>query len=134
MCSALGRSLPALRYDLRGFGRTASGGRAAFSHADDLLAVLDAMGVARCDLVGVSMGGSVAVNFALDHAERVRNLVLVSPGLVGWEWSEEWRALWQPIVAAARAGAMDEARRLWWQHPLFATTRASAAGGSRGAG
>jgi pimeloyl-ACP methyl ester carboxylesterase len=35
--------------------------------------------------------------------------------------------LWREITAKARAGAMDEARQLWWQHPLFATTRSGAA-------
>jgi pimeloyl-ACP methyl ester carboxylesterase len=121
-------ALPAMRYDLRGFGQSPSPDDAPFNHADDLLAILDATGVGQCDLVGVSMGASVALNFTLDHPERVRNLVLISPGLVGWEWSEDWQRLWRPIVAMARAGAMDEARRLWWQHPLFETTRNSAGG------
>lgn len=128
--SALGDQLSMLRYDLRGFGRSAIQQDMSFNHADDLLAILDRLGIDRCDLVGVSMGGSIALNFALDHAERVRNLVLISPGLVAWEWSEAWRALWRAIVAHARSGDMDEARRLWWQHPLFATTRASTAGQS----
>jgi pimeloyl-ACP methyl ester carboxylesterase len=126
--SEFGDALAALRYDLRGFGRSASLADVPFSHTDDLLAILGATGVEQCDLVGVSMGGSTALNFALDHPERVRNLVLVSPGLVGWEWSEDWQRLWRPIVARARAGQIDEARRLWWQHPLFATTRGSDGG------
>ncbi len=126
--SELGDALPALRYDLRGFGRSVSRDDSAFDHADDLLAILDAMNIGQCDLVGVSMGAGIALNFTLDHPERVRNLVLISPSLVGWEWSEGWQRLWRPIVARARAGAIDEARRLWWQHPLFATTRSSAGG------
>jgi len=126
--SELAGAVPALRYDLRGFGQSANRDDAPFNHADDLLAILDATNLGQCDLVGVSMGASIALNFALDHPERVRNLVLISPGLVGWEWSEGWQRLWRPIVAAARAGAIDEARRLWWQHPLFATTRSSAGG------
>lgn len=126
--SELAGVLPALRYDLRGFGRSVGAQQAPFSHADDLLAILDASGVERCELVGVSMGGSIALNFTLDHPGRVRRLVLVSPGLVAWEWSADWQALWRPIVERARAGALDEARRLWWEHPLFATTRRSAAG------
>jgi pimeloyl-ACP methyl ester carboxylesterase len=116
----------ALRYDLRGFGRSGAGEGEPFSHADDLLQLLDSLGRHTVDLVGVSMGGAVALNFALDHPERVRRLVLISPALVAWEWSAQWLALWRPIVELARAGDMEGARALWWQHPLFATTRASA--------
>jgi pimeloyl-ACP methyl ester carboxylesterase len=123
----MGERIGGLRYDLRGFGHTVCR-QTPFKHADDLRALLDATAIERCDLVGVSDGGSVALNFTLDHPERVRRLVLVSPGLIAWEWSEAWRKLWQPIVARARSGALAEARRLWWEHPLFSTTRASAAG------
>jgi pimeloyl-ACP methyl ester carboxylesterase len=117
----------AMRYDLRGFGNSVCR-HEPFSHADDLLALLDATGVQCCDLVGVSDGGSVALNFTLNHAERVRRLVLVSPGVVAWEWSEEWRWRWHEIVSRARAGQIPEAKRLWWEHPLFDTTRTGPAG------
>lgn len=123
-----GDALPALRYDLRGFGQSARPDQLPFSHTEDLLAILDAEELVSVDLVGVSMGGSIALNFALDHPQRVRSLVLVSPGLVAWEWSAQWRDLWEPIVALARAGSLDQARHMWWQHPLFASTRDSAAG------
>jgi pimeloyl-ACP methyl ester carboxylesterase len=118
----------ALRYDLRGFGRSVTSEQLPFTHAEDLSAILDAAGIERCDLIGVSMGGSIALNFALDRPERVRNLVLISPGLVGWEWSDAWLKLWRRIEERARSGALDEARNLWWMHPLFRTTRASTAG------
>jgi len=124
----LGENFTALRYDLRGFGSSVCRQQVPFRHADDLLTVLDASAIDRCDLIGVSMGGSIVLNFTLDHPERVRNLVLISPHPVAWEWSQSWLELLQPIVACARAGALDEARRLWWEHPLFSTTRASAAG------
>ena len=120
--------LAMLRYDLRSFGQSPLLNDAPFNHADDLLAILDATGIEQCDLIGASMGGSIALNFTLDHPERVRNLILISPGMVAWEWSDVWHGLWQPIVEHARNGAMDEARRLWWEHPLFSTTRSSAAG------
>ncbi|MFT3930774.1 MAG: alpha/beta fold hydrolase [Spongiibacteraceae bacterium] len=125
--AALENALPALRYDLRGFGQTRDDSAAPFHHADDLLAILDTQHIAQCDLIGVSMGGAVALNFALDHPDRVRNLILISPGIVAWEWSEAWLALWRPITAKARAGDMAGARQLWWQHPLFASTRESLA-------
>lgn len=126
--SQLGSAGAALRYDLRGYGQTACESDLPYCHADDLLAILDTLELDAVDLVGVSMGGSIALNFAIDHPERVRSLVLISPSLVAWEWSEGWQKLWQPVVELARLGRMDEARHLWWQHPLFATTRDCAAG------
>jgi pimeloyl-ACP methyl ester carboxylesterase len=120
-------ALPALRYDQRGFGLSPAP-TGPYTHADDLLAIVDACGIERCDLVGVSQGGAVALNFALDHPQRVRRLVLISPAIIGWEWSAAWRKLWRPIVTHAREGRMADARQLWWQHPLFDTTRGTAAG------
>lgn len=115
-------SMAAIRYDLRGFGRSRAEPE-PFSHADDLLALLDARGIARANLVGLSMGGSVAVQFALNHPERVNRLVLIGPDLMGWDWSDDWRARWRAIVTQARCGNMDTARQLWAEHPLFETTR-----------
>lgn len=45
--------------------------------ADDLGALLDTLGVGRCDLLGHSMGGMVALRFALAHPERIASLVLM---------------------------------------------------------
>jgi pimeloyl-ACP methyl ester carboxylesterase len=121
-------NLSALRYDLRGFGHSVPREHTQFTHADDLLELLDAAAIAQCDLVAVSLGGSIALNFAIDHSERVRNLILISPGLLAWEWSEGWLKLWQPIVEHARKGEIDDARRLWWRHPLFSSTRPGTSG------
>lgn len=123
---ALGADCAALRYDLRGFGRSIGAAGEAFDHAADLLALSDARGLEFFDLIGVSMGGAIALNFALDHPERVRRLVLISPGMVGWEWSEDWRAQWSAIEERARAGALDEARALYFRHPMFDGVRGGA--------
>lgn len=50
--------------------------------ADDVIAVLDALGVGRADVYGTSMGGRVAQWVAIWHPERVARLVLgcTSPG------------------------------------------------------
>lgn len=68
-----------VRYDGRGTGLS---GRAAeelsFENAiDDLEAVVEASGVDQFPLLGVSQGGSVAIEYAARHPERVTNLVLV---------------------------------------------------------
>ncbi len=126
--AALGEDFPTLRYDLRGFGESRADSDTPFSHADDLAALLDALDIASCDLIGESMGGAVAVKFALNYPERVDHLILLSPALVAWEWSARWRELWRPIVERARAGDRDGARALWWRHPLFDPVRETPAG------
>lgn len=122
--AALPADWPLLRYDLRGYGASQAEVDAPYRHSDDLLALLDARGIDRADLCGVSLGGATALNFALNHPQRVRRLVLVSPAMVGWSWSQGWRDIWRSVAKAAKAGDMAEARALWWQHPFFATTRA----------
>lgn len=112
-----------VRYDLRGAGRSSDRSCGAFSHTDDLLALFDALELRRASLMGVSMGGRVSLDFALAHPDRVDRLVLISPGLAGWDWSDDWRARWDELVATARSGDLPRARELWFAHPLFATAR-----------
>jgi 2-succinyl-6-hydroxy-2,4-cyclohexadiene-1-carboxylate synthase len=125
--AALPEDLPLITYDQRGFGDSTGEPGIAFSHCEDLLALLDHLGIGQVDLCGMSQGGAMALNFALTHPERVRKLVLVSPGMVGWSWSDEWIARWKQVGRAARAGDMDTAREIWWQHPFFTSTRESEA-------
>ncbi|MEJ2186847.1 MAG: alpha/beta fold hydrolase [Gemmatimonadota bacterium] len=75
-----------IRYDLRGLGRS-SMPEGPFSHLDDLDRLLDALAVDRGVLVGLSLGGMVAMDYALEHPARVRALVLAAPGLRGYEWA-----------------------------------------------
>lgn len=128
LLAVLPPEFPTLTYDLRGFGHSRAQEGVAFSHTDDLLALFDALGIDRAPIVGLSMGGGIALNFALSHPERVSRLILISPAMVGWEWSDEWKALWRGVAKAARAGDMALARRLWWEHPMFAVIRTSEAG------
>ena len=71
-----------VRYDLRGFGKSASATE-AFSHIEDLRALLDFLGIERTSVVGLSLGGVIAADFALEYPNRVERLVLSGPGLRG---------------------------------------------------
>lgn len=117
---ALARLHRVIRYDLRGFGRS-SRPSGPFSPTADLLRVLDTLGVERAALVGLGMGSGVAINFALQHPERVDRLVLATLGapppyiprppgsadLASPEGREGLRALRMPILLIA--GGADSA-------------------------
>lgn len=64
--------------DLRGHGESRWDGRPfqVEDLADDVVALLDHLGIPTCSLLGMSMGGSVAMVLAARHPERVRRLVL----------------------------------------------------------
>jgi len=67
--------------DLRGHGSSTHTGRPeSFEFeqlVDDQRALLDVLGIDRCDLLGHSFGGMVALRFALAHPERVASLILL---------------------------------------------------------
>jgi pimeloyl-ACP methyl ester carboxylesterase len=72
-----------IAYDARGHGHsTPAPHPRAYGYerlAEDLRVVLDQAGIERALLAGASMGAHTAVRFALEHPERVRGLLVVTP-------------------------------------------------------
>lgn len=77
---ALAAGRQVILVDLQGHGRTADIERPLSPEhmADDIAALLDHLGLARADVMGYSLGGSVALRTAIQHPERVQRLVIVS--------------------------------------------------------
>lgn len=69
--------------DLRGFGDSEAlpidATRGVRDFSEDLHALLAALSIDRCHLVGWSLGGGVAMQYLIDHAEQVDSLTLVNP-------------------------------------------------------
>lgn len=80
---ALPEGFRAFAPDLRGFGGTETAPvdatRGLGDFADDVVALLDALGIDRAHLVGWSMGGGVVSRILLDEPSRVASLTLVAP-------------------------------------------------------
>ena len=68
--------------DNRDAGRSSKAGQPykIADMADDLAGLLDALGIQRSHLLGLSMGGMIALEFALRHGERLDRLVLAGTG------------------------------------------------------
>ena len=114
---ALESEFQVIRYDLRGHGRSAPPAE-PYSAYDDLAAVLDALGLTRATLVGLSAGAQVAIDFAIAYPDRVDRLVLSGPGLSGYVPDDPMTWAAAPFEAAA-AGEPERAARLWLETPIM---------------
>lgn len=102
-----GRSHQVIRYDLRGYGKSEPVD-GEFNHIDDLVAVLDTLGLKEpAVLMGCSMGGGLAMDFALTHPSRVRALIMVGSGPSGLELDVPTPAKFAEAEKAFEAGDLD---------------------------
>lgn len=106
----LARSYRVVRMDVRGFGKSPDVSGPYQSH-EDLHALLKALNIPRAHLIGLSLGGRIAIDFVLTYPDMVSSLVLVAPGLSGFPWSDtkyEWgERINKAVVAHDATGAVD---------------------------
>ncbi|PJI08086.1 MULTISPECIES: alpha/beta fold hydrolase [Clostridium] len=82
----LGKHFRVIRYDIRGFGKSDISNK-SFSHFEDLKALFDYLNIKKAHLIGVSMGGSIAIDFTLQYPELVNSLILSGPSLNGYNFT-----------------------------------------------
>ncbi len=109
-----------VRFDMRGFGQSPPA-VGTFSLAGDLVELLEGLELGPATLIGVSLGGAIAMEAAIARPDVVSRLVLVAPGLQGFEMSDETKAGWAEEEAALERGDVDEAvevnLRMWVDGP-----------------
>jgi pimeloyl-ACP methyl ester carboxylesterase len=92
--AALGDSYRVIRYDARGFGETETEA-VEFSNRADIAALLDHLSEPAAHVVGLSRGGQIALDFALEYPQRVRSLVVAAGGIGGYESPESSPDIWE---------------------------------------
>jgi len=117
-----------VRYDFRGYGRSPRAER-PYSEVEDLRAVLDDREIDQAALVGLSMGGSIALEFVLSYPDLVRALVLGAPGLRGYDDdSPELTTAYEAVEAVLGRGDVRQAAELelaiWARSPTDDSTNA----------
>jgi len=110
-----------IRFDMRGFGDSPMVA-GPFSHAGDLVALLDQLDVDRVILIGASMGGSAVLDVALAHPGRVDAVVTVGSSPRGFEIPDpDPDELWKEAGAALERGDLDRVNeiemRAWLDGP-----------------
>lgn len=96
-----------VRYDASAHGQSTLPPEAYWDHAD-LRGLMDHLGIERAVLVGLSMGGRVAIDMALEEPDRVTALVAVSSGLGGYRFESEFHLEnRKTLIAAWKSGDFD---------------------------
>ena len=109
--------------DNRGSGRSdlPPGSFSVADMARDILAVLDGAGTGRAHVMGVSLGGMVAQELAIDHPDRVGDLILVST-TPGWPFAYPMPAVSAALIATAGSLTREAAARRHAENALSART------------
>lgn len=111
------KSYRVIRFDVRGFGKSPASTN-VYADEEDLAALLKYLHVDKAYVVGLSLGGRIAIDFALTHPDMVDAIIPVAPGLSGFHFSsdpsdeESWRA--------ALAGDWEKVTDFWLKNPYMA--------------
>ncbi|WP_289058364.1 class A beta-lactamase-related serine hydrolase [uncultured Flavobacterium sp.] len=104
-----------IRYDCRGYGYSDMPVEGKeFLHADDLLRVMDSLKIKKAHVVGLSMGGFIAVDFLALHPERLLSVTAASGDIFpipgpSQPWDKEsLRIRREEINKLKKQGAMNQ--------------------------
>lgn len=118
--AALSRHFRVIRYDLRGYGRSTLPREGEDRlHAEDLKLLMDRLGIARAHVVGLSLGGTVALDMLALHPERLLSVTAASGDVFdfypapGEPWTAATIAKRRAEIAALRAGGIQSFKRRW---------------------
>lgn len=127
---ALARDHRVIRYDLRGYGRSAATDHET-AHRQDLYELLGFLKIDAASICGLSLGGYTAIDFALDHPDRVHALIPVSSGFSGYQPTHTRPQAEEVLFAQAQAARekgdvdrlVDVGIRIWVDGPGQAPDR-----------
>ena len=108
---ALAKHFRVTRYDVRGFGQSIPL-TGPHDPTEDLRSLLDQLAIRQTCIVGMSMGGRIAIDFALSQPKRVKCLVLIAADMSGFP-HPTWGDRFGPMFEAGAKGDLARAKALW---------------------
>ena len=122
---ALASRYRVVSYDNRGVGGTTvtPGPYTTAQMADDLHGLVDALGIDRFHLLGTSMGGMIAQEYAIAHADRLRSVALCNTYAWAGPYCLRMFQLWRELVPHLGVGFTQREILLWAFTPEFVEER-----------
>jgi pimeloyl-ACP methyl ester carboxylesterase len=112
------RHFTVIRYNVRGFGKDAAAPSEPYTHAADLKALLAFLGVEHAYVLGLSLGGAISLEFALNYPQATDALVLLDSVLWGLDFDsggDPARSPWK----LGRTEGIQAAKAAWLEDPMF---------------
>lgn len=121
---ALTPNYQVVRYDRRGAGKSAPPTTVPYADHDDLRALMDYLQFEQAHILGLSVGGAIAVDFVLAYPERALSLIPVDvSALGGYEWPDQLSSWFAPIYEAGKQGDVKAAKTHWLNTGWFDEAR-----------
>ena len=108
-----------VRYDVRGYGKSALPTQEGYRRPDDLKTLMDYLEIESAYIVGLSMGGGISIEFALAYPSATDALVPIGSGLSGYQRSDEWLGLLERRKAVSDEAGVQAARDFWLNTYVF---------------
>ena len=111
-----------MRFDVRGHGKSSTGTRSELTMeqlARDALAVLDACGIARAHLCGLSLGGMTAMYMAQHSPDRVLKVIALNTSAY-MPPREAWHARIETVTGQGMAAVTETVIRRWFTPEFMA--------------
>lgn len=90
------------------------------TYVSDISALMNSLHLTSTVLIGLSLGGAVALEFALRYPQRVNALVLASSAMNGHKWSSAWKEVMRKVQEAdTYQNLRGNLRQYWLRDPMF---------------
>jgi pimeloyl-ACP methyl ester carboxylesterase len=104
-CGEFSRHFQVIMPDFRGYGKTPAP-KGPFRHYEDIHGLVQHLGFTSVNMAGCSLGGRVAIEMAIAYPEIVSRLILIAPGMTGYEYLDKETlakdAILEGLIASGR--------------------------------
>jgi 3-oxoadipate enol-lactonase len=114
-----------ITYDIRGFGKSDLPSKEHYSFSEDLYLLMERLNIKTANIVGLSMGAAIAIDFALTHPDMVTTLTLADAGISGDGFGEEFISAIGKIISHAKKMELDKTKQTWSDLHIFDFSRSN---------